>query len=142
MIKRHKWKIDHYADIMAKGGITVGSIHVNASLGASLRLGFNLPDDFGIIRMEPSSRNPAKFGVYGVAEVSNRLVGYNYFIEGDSAERVYGIHTERSVIDVDLGCGAYYGRINFVYLYNIRSKEFKEQEERNEFGTVSIAWSY
>jgi len=142
IIEKHKWKLEDYGDIMVKGNVTAGNIYVNAGLGASLRLGYNVPDDFGIIRMEPSSRNPAQFGVYGVAEVSGRLVGYNYFIEGGDANRVYGIHAERLVADLDLGLGAYYGKVNFVYFYNIRSKEFKEQEDHNEFGTVAISWGF
>jgi len=141
-VEKYKWKIDNYADIMVKGNMTVGNIHVNAGLGASLRLGYNIPDDFGIIRMEPTSRDPSQFGVYSIVEVAGRAVGYNHFIEGENADKVYGIHAERLVADLDIGCGVYYGKVNFIYLYNIRSKEFKEQKDHNEFGTAAISWGW
>ena len=41
-----------------------------------------------------------------------------------------------------LVAGLAYDAFSLVYLYNFRSKEFKEQEEPNEFGTISLIYRY
>jgi len=147
-IKKYKLNTNYtdflreYTDLIFKGSATLGNIYANGSLGTSFRLGYNIPDDFGGIRMEPTSRGVNKFGAYGIAEVMGRYVGYNYFLQGDDTEEVYQISMENFVYDLAVGFGGYYGDFDLVYLYNIRSKEFKEQADHNEFGTIAISWSY
>ena len=142
-IKKYKWKWD-YADCIVKGNITAGTIHINTGVGGLIRFGYNIPDDFGITRMEPLSRSLSKLGFYGIIETSGRYIAFNQILEGyrsDHVKEIYGIHAEDMVGDLDMGCGLSYGCFNLIYLYNIRSKEFKQQKEHNEFGTVVISWN-
>lgn len=139
--RRHKWKAD-YADIILKADVSLGNIYCLGGLGVVARFGYNIPDDFGMVRMEPIARSISDFGIYGILEASERLVVYNYFLEGDDIESTYDINMSRSVYEMAVGCGAYYKGFNAIYLYNIRSREFKEQEEHSKFGTVAISWSY
>lgn len=140
-IKKYKWKTD-YTDSIIKGNMTVGNIHVNCGAGASFRFGYNIPDDFGVVRMEPISRNIKKISVYGIVDLSQRFVTYNYFLEGDNTEEVYDIRLEKIVYDLAMGCGISYGEFNLIYLYNVRTKEFKEQKDYNEFGTIAVSFDY
>jgi len=140
-ITKFKVRTDNL-DVVAKGSLTGGNIHLNAGVGMLLRLGYNIPDDFGVIRMEPVSRALADFGIYGIMELSSKFVGYNYFLEGNDTEDIYNINMERYVFEGSIGFGTYYKNLDFIYLYNIRTKEFKEQADNNEFGTVAFSWSY
>jgi len=140
-MRKCKWKYK-YADAIITGDATAGNIYCHAGLGFTCRFGYNIPDDFGVVRMEPSSRSPESFGIYSIVGVSERFVGYNYFLEGNDIEETYDIHIERGVYDMSLGFGVRCKSFDAIYLYNIRSKEFKEQDDSSRFGTIALSWSY
>lgn len=140
--RRHKWKRTEHSDAIVTLGSTLGNIHVNGTIGASFRFGYNIPDDFGVIRMEPSSRGLSDFGIYGLLDCSTHIVGYNYFLQGDNAEEIYDIEKELLFYEVGAGLGLYYKKLNLIYIQHLRTAEFKEQEDYNQFGTLMLSWNF
>jgi hypothetical protein len=140
-MKKYRWK-SKYSDAILKGDVTAGNIYCHAGVGFVYRVGYNVPDDFGLVRMEPSSRGLNDFGIYGIFEASERFVGYNYFLEGNDIEETYDIHADWAVYDFGVGCGVYYKDVSLIYMYSVRSPEFKEQTDYVRFGTIALSWGY
>ena len=139
-IKKHKWKTE-WIDLVIRGGGIVGNINMGAGIGTQFRFGHEVPDDFGFLKMEPSSRIFSTWSLYGIVDAECRYAFYSFQFT-DSIEEEYQITHEPIVCDLSVGFGAGFDCFSIVYLYNFRSKEFKEQEEHNEFGTVSLVFEY
>jgi len=140
-MKKLKWKFN-YSDAILKFNATAGNIQTHAGFGLTYRFGYNIPDNFGVVRMEPTSRNLDSFGIYGIAGVSERFIAYNYFLEGNDVEETYDIQMNPWIYEMSLGFGVRCKSFDAIYLYNIRSKEFKEQDDSSKFGTIALSWSY
>jgi hypothetical protein len=134
----------------------LGNTLVQGAMGGELRIGFHIPDDFGLyaqgagniganIQGEESviRSKGDRFGLYLIFLAEARYVCYDYHI-GEYVTPVRGIG------DLGLGAGFATSRmeIPFIHLklpaikielcYIRRTEEFKEQDGPHRFGTFSI----
>ena len=92
-----------YIDLIPHVGAKVGNIEISGNMGATVRVGVNLPDDFGVqIIDSPASlgggitSKPQPFALYFFGGVDGRAVGHNLFLDGStfqggpSVERILG----------------------------------------------------
>jgi hypothetical protein len=83
-------------------GAAVGNVYDFANAGAMARLGFNLPGDYGPMRIDPSMPGSnffeptGAFSAYVFAGVDGRAIARNLFLDGNSWE------TSRSVKKLNL----------------------------------------
>ena len=141
---RLRYRYEDYIDFIPHYGINAGNILGYANVGGTLRMGYNIPDDFGIFRMEPGTRlaNRSDFSIFLFADTDCRYVARNIFLDGNTFKDSHRVEKNSFVQDLGLGVGVGYGNMEIVYSYNQRSKEFKLQEENNEFGTVVISYRF
>ncbi|MEM1140141.1 MAG: lipid A deacylase LpxR family protein [Pseudomonadota bacterium] len=135
-------------DVTPNLGVAVGNVLTQASAGLTLRLGQDLPDDFGPARVRPALSgggffNPAsRFGWYAFAGVEGRAVAQNIFLDGNTFSDSQSVDKFPLVADFQVGLALQMGDMQLAYTYVTRSEEFKTQRERQRFGAVSLSLKF
>jgi len=148
VIMEQKWKeqVDSFVDIdiIPSVALCAGNVFSFVGVGVMFRMGWNLPNDFGFMKMEPIPRvQKNKLGGYIFCDIDERWVEYNMFLDAEKCETVkYSLEKEDFVTDIQLGVGASIGGFDLVVAENLRSKEFKEQEFDNRFLTLMLNWRF
>jgi lipid A 3-O-deacylase len=125
-------------------GGAIGNVYDYAEAGWTVRGGFNLPDDFGPMRLNPSLPGSSYFeprypvSAYLFAGIDARAVGRNLFLEGNSFQSGPRVKENVFVGDVVFGAAleTEWGRLAFTH--DVRTKEFKTQNGSDQFGAVSL----
>ena len=129
-------------------GAAVGNVYDFANIGAMARLGFNLPGDYGPMRIDPSLPGSnffeptGGFSAYVFAGVDGRAVARNLFLDGNTFENSRSVSKLNLVYDYDLGAAITFRSIRLSYTYVIRSREFKAQPEMSKFGAVALSFRF
>ncbi len=163
---RHKWRIDlHPAlppdaavdprawrwQLIPEVGLDVGTVYRRAHAGATLRLGFNLPDDFGPGRLvEPGSATgqPIRgLSTYGYIKAVGRYVEWNTFIEGSysrNPSRAVSLQPWLGELTAGFAVDWQYNRwvCNVAYGQTFRTREYESQPTTDGFGHVAFRLQY
>ena len=138
-----KYKFSDYIEIIPNYGMSVGTIHTFANGGFMLRAGYNLPEDFGPLMMEPVNRTLSNWHFYTFVGADGRYVARNFFLEGSLFEdSSYSVEKEDFVGGLRAGASLGIRSFEIIYAYTIRSKEHETQEDHNEFGSLILSWEY
>jgi len=150
VIYQHKYlqnfKVGYFdLQLIPHGGGCVGNVHDYVDAGALLRFGHNIPNDFGVIRMEPASRlfkSFDKIGYYVFVDTEAKYVARNLTIEGKTKWGKNDIELEPIVGEISFGAAIRIKQFDIFYAYNIRSKEFDKQEFIEKLGSMGISWMF
>jgi lipid A 3-O-deacylase len=131
-------------DVEPNYGAAIGNIYDFAEAGAMARLGFNLPRDYGPMRIAPSLPGSDYFeptaglGAYVFAGVDGRAVARNLFLDGNSFQSSRKVDKMNLVGDVVLGAAVTFNSIRLAFTHDIRSREYKTQPAADQFGAVDL----
>ena len=126
-------------------GIAVGNVYDYVNAGAMARLGFNLPKDYGPLRIDPSLPGSGFFeptgdiGGYIFAGVDGRAIGRNLFLDGNSFERSRSVDKLNLVGDLELGAAVTFRAFELSFTHVIRSREYSTQKAADQFGAVNLS---
>ena len=132
-------------DLIPHFAASVGNSHTYASTGAMLRLGRGLDHDYGPPRVRPSLpvsqfyKNNKGQSWYLFVGLDTRLVGHNIFLDGNLFRNSHSIEKEWFVTDVQAGFVINHPRVRLSYHWVLRSREFKSQQERDLFSSLSLS---
>jgi lipid A 3-O-deacylase len=142
-------------ELLPHAGAAAGNVQTYANMGGELRIGLNLPDDFGTSAISPaessstpvdgslaSSRSRLDFGVYLFSRVDGRLVAHNIFLDGNTFAESHSVDRKLWVADLSAGLGVNYKNTKVAYNLVYRTEEFKGQKGPQVFGTVSVNFSF
>lgn len=143
-------------DLITHYGGAAGTVFTHLDAGAELRLGWNLPTDFGtdLIRPAGDSNAPAdtmdprydpggaKISFHVFAAATGRMVFRDIFLDGNTFSHSYSVDKELFVGDFLVGASLVYRKIKFSYAQVLRTKEFKAQKSGHNFGSISISYTY
>lgn len=127
--------------------ISLGNIYTYAGGGLSFKFGPNL----GTLEDAPPRVRPAMPGTgffetpkrgwnwHLFAGVDGRVVGRNIFLDGNTFSDSPSVDKEYLVGDVSAGFAVTFDRYRLSYAYNVRSKEFKDQDGASEFGSLTLS---
>ena len=135
-----------YFDVIPRAGIELGNVAILGSAGATARLGWNLPDDFGVqIIDSPAAVNgglsarPPGFSAYLFAGAEGRLVGHDITLDGNSYQTSQSVKKYDCVNDLSWGFAIQPCRhLEFSYVQVTRSKEFVGQLQKDVFGSFDL----
>ncbi|HEY0946027.1 MAG TPA: lipid A deacylase LpxR family protein [Opitutaceae bacterium] len=143
-------------DFVPHAGASLGNVQTYANAGATLRLGLNLPSDFGISLIRGASlpnaplddrdprvaaRRSASFFVF--AGVDGRAVARDIFLDGNTWRDSPSVDKESFVGDAFYGVGIFFGRRwQLTYTEVVRSREFEGQDEENYFGSITLSRTF
>jgi lipid A 3-O-deacylase len=129
-------------------GVAVGNVYDFANVGAMARLGFNLPDDYGPMRIDPSLPGSNFFeptggvSAYVFAGVDGRAIARNLFLDGNSFEDSRSVKKLNLGYDYDFGAAITFNAMRLSYTYVIRSREFSTQPKVSRFGAVALSFRF
>jgi lipid A 3-O-deacylase len=133
------------ADITPHLGVNLGNVNTDASVGATFRLGYDLPADYGPPRIRPSLPGsdffvPTKtFGGYLFTTLGERVVGRNIFLDGNSFRDSVSVDKEIFVSSAQVGAAMTYGQTRLSYTQVFTSKEYETQKNASVFGAITLS---
>ena len=136
------------ADAIPHVGFHLGNVWTDASVGGTVRLGYRIPDDFGVPRISefrdatalPNHDEP--WGVYGFARVTGTAVARNLFLDGNTFAHSHSVGSKPLVGDLTLGLAARYRCIELTYSITWMTEEFEGQEGSDSYGTLALGWNF
>lgn len=132
-------------DVDPHVGGAIGNVYDYVNAGAMGRIGINLPDDYGPLRVEPSLPGTSffeptgNFSVYLFSGVDGRLVGHDIFLDGNTFEDSRHVDRIPYVGDFQTGIAIAMDRWRLAYTHVFRTKEFTTQQKAQQFGAVNLS---
>lgn len=165
---RRKWRWDLFGlsetsqtplnaqgQLIPYAGLAAGSVYRHLEGGATLRIGWSLPDDFGPGRLaDPASATGKRPGndrvnFYGFVRAGGRAVEHDLFLDGSTWRDSAHVTHECLVGEVQPGLAL---NVRFtdsfafetVYSQTYMTKQFKGQREADAYGawTASFIWRF
>jgi hypothetical protein len=127
---------------------SLGTVQTSAAAGAMVRIGSNLLADFGPPRIRPSLAGSAFFqpdgrwGWYVFGGAEGRAVAHDIFLDGGTFRDGPSVDKEPFVSDVILGATLIMPWARLSYTHVFRSKEFENQSEAIQFGSITLAMRF
>ena len=148
-LSRQGWS----ADVIRHFGGALGNVHTYANAGGLVRLGYHLPQDFGVSLIRPGAAVPAPsgdddprlskgWGVNAFLGVDGRAVGRNIFLDGNTWRASHNVSKKTFVADVYGGLSLILGSYTLTYTHAFRSEEFNGQKDPQIFGSMSISATF
>lgn len=152
---RHERRVGLDWEFLPHLGAAVGNVATYANLGGELRVGINLPDDFGTATIGPAAttstpvergqtaeRSRFDLGLYVFARADGRAVAHNIFLDGNTFGNSASVDSKPFVADLSAGASLNYHNTKLTYAVTYRTEEFKGQEEGALFGSVTLNWTF
>ncbi len=153
---RFRFRREH-ADLIPHVSLALGNVRTHLAVGAAVRIGLRLPDDFGPDLIRPAGTAaetaPVAHGAYFFISGETRAVARDIFLDGNSWKHSHSVRKRPVVADLNAGFSVR-GPAGFftrwtgargwllTYAQNYRTKEFYGQAKRNVFGSVSLGLLY
>ena len=150
---RKKWRFDldepgaFDVQIIPQLGAAVGLVYRHLEASATLRTGWNVPNDFGPGRLEDvaaATGGPRRgLGFYVFARAGGRLVEHNVFLEGSNYHDSRGVDEEPLVGELEGGLrltwrGDQWG-IEAGYSQTHQTESFGRQDGGDSFGAYTLS---
>lgn len=135
-------------DALPHAGVNLGNALTYANTGVMLRVGHNIPVDYGPPRVQPSLPGSGYFqptgpwGFYVFAGVDGRAVGRNMFLDGNLFADSRSVDRKDFVGDMQFGAALYIRDLRFAYTHVVRSREFEGQDQADRFGALSVSLQF
>lgn len=142
-------------DLLPQIGASLGNVETYAKAGGLMRVGFNLPVDFGVDLLRgdgmagvPTDSSDPRLGpnrgmsLFLFAGAEGRAVARNLFLDGNTFTDSPSVEKEAFVADIKYGVGLTWGRLQLTYSEVRRSREFEGQEQPSEFGSLAISCTW
>jgi len=137
-------------------GVAVGNAYTGINLGGQMRLGWNLPNDFGTYLIRPGSDGSApvddadprffspfrRFGIHLFFAVDGNAVARNIFLDGNTFRDSHSVDKKPFVADLIGGIGMIIHRYKITYSYVYRTKEFETQKDEQHFGAIAVSFTF
>ncbi len=151
----HKWRnMLQYSpfgvgvDFTPHTGFNLGNITTDAVVGGTMRIGYDLPADYGPPRIRPSLPGSdfflptKKLGGYLFAGLEGRAVGRNIFLDGNSFSNSPSVDKNIFVGGLQAGVAVTYGASRISYTQVVMTKEFKGQTNDAQFGALTYSYRF
>lgn len=142
-------------DLISHSGGAAGNVATYVNAGAEVRIGWNLPADYGTSLIKPGGdtnapssvndprlRNSDRYGAHLFAGVSGRLVLRDIFLDGNTIRESHDVEKEWWVGDLVVGASVTLYQLKFSYTQAFRTREFEHQPSNHNFGSVTMSWTF
>ena len=132
--------------------LAIGTVYRHFELNATLRIGFNLPDDFGPDRLADfgsftTAGAQDGWGFYMFTRVGGRAVEHNLFIDGSDFNNGHGVRSHEVLGELGAGFAVHYRNgdfsLDFTYGQIFLTKEFYGQlKSPHSYGHVALTGTW
>jgi lipid A 3-O-deacylase len=144
------------ADFVPHVGVSLGNVQTHANAGGTLRLGYNLPSDFGVqwIRPGGAGNSPVddddprvapnrRWGFYVFGAIDGRAIARDIFLDGNTFREGPSVEKRRLVADISYGFGVINGAWQLTFTQVFRTREFETQPyDFNDFGSLAVSRAF
>ena len=135
-------------DIVPHYGGALGNALTYGAAGATIRLGTDLVQDYGPPKIQPSLPGSGFFlrrdGVNGYifAGVEGRAVARNIFLDGNTFHSSHSVDRKVFVGDLQFGAVVTWGDVRLSLTHIVRTHEFEEEDQGDQFGAISLSLGF
>lgn len=139
-------------DLIPHAGASLGNVDTSLRAGATLRIGRQLPDDFGIQTIDSlgitdggrrsSSTDDHTWGFYGFVGTEGKAVAYTMFLDGNLFEAGPSVDKRPLVAELKSGLVLVFASAELAFMYVVRSEEFYGQQSADIFGSLFLKWKF
>ncbi|MGD2294732.1 MAG: lipid A deacylase LpxR family protein [Candidatus Aminicenantes bacterium] len=142
-------------DFIPHVGGGLGNVYTYACTGLQMRLGWNLPHDFGVSLLRPGGSSGVGYfdrdtsragreydGIYLFAAVDEQFVLRNIFLDGNTLQESHSVNKEKLTGNLQLGFGFRVSYFNVKASYVFWSKLYKTQKHRQEYIIIGLSLSF
>ncbi len=142
-------------DFIPRVGGALGNVATFANMGGEIRIGYNIPLDFGTSLIRPGSgidapadsddpriRPRRNFGLHLFADVEGRAVARNIFLDGNTWRDSHSVSKRPLVADIAAGLAVLYKSTKLSFTYVYRTKEFEKQKQGQQFGSITLGITF
>jgi hypothetical protein len=132
-------------DVTPHAGGALGNVFTYANIGLTLRIGNDLPLDYGPPRIQPGLPGsgffllPNGFRWYLFAGVEGRAMARNIFLDGNSFTDSRSVNKRVLVGDLQYGAAIAWRNMRLSYTHVVRTPEYDGQDGDADFGAVSLS---
>jgi hypothetical protein len=152
-IYERKWHLapffsrDTFAiDAITHLGGSLGNVATYANTGFETRLGWNLPNDFGVSLIRPAGNTSFSMkqqpGGYLFAAVNGRAVLQDIFLDGNTFAHSHSVNKKPLVADLAGGAAFYFKQFKLTWTQVLRTKEFDGQTDNHSFGSLAFSFFF
>lgn len=133
------------ADITPHVGVNLGNVNTDVSAGATFRLGYDLPADYGPPRIRPSLPGsdffiPTKqLSGYLFTTISGAAVARNIFLDGNTFRSSASVDKKILVGSAQVGAVITYGDLRLSYTQVFMTREYSTQRRGSTFGAITLS---
>lgn len=133
-------------DLIGRGRLTLGNVHTHLAAGGRVRLGWNLPRDFGTDLIRPAggaiaNAGPAHgFSAHLYLSAEARAVARNIFLDGNSWRASHSVDKRPVIGDLSAGLVLAWPSFQLTYTQDLRTREFRGQDEPDVFGSIALTF--
>ncbi len=150
--RQHNLGLGMQTDFISHYGGAIGNVYTYVNAGGEIRLGWNIPHDFGTSLIRPGGdvNGPAMgdprlsggISVYGFTALTGRYVMRNIFLDGNTFEDSHSVEKKPFVGDIIAGVGVTWDAYKLTFSHVTRSREFDGQKGSHQFGSVNLSISF
>lgn len=142
-------------DLIPQCGAGLGNAYTYAHAGLQVRLGLNLPEDFGVPPLRPGGsggpgfpdREPERAGraydsVYLYAALDGQGIVRNVFLDGNTFRESHSVDKKTFAGYLQVGLGARISIFQFTFALVGWSKQYETQKNRSVYGLVNLYYSF
>jgi lipid A 3-O-deacylase len=133
-----------WIDLIPRAGVSLGNVDTSFRLGGMVRVGVNLPNDFGVETISSLTTTAGGrpkggghewgFYVFGGGEAS--IVAYTAFLDGNLFRHSHHVDKEPLVGEWKMGAVAVLNWVELGFTYAYRSPQFVGQRKLDGYGSV------
>ncbi len=132
------------SEIITNGGASMGTLLTQAHVGANWRLGFDLGDDYGPVKLFPYTSagqwdNKSAASGYVYLGAVGRAVGRNLFLDGNTFQAGPNVDKEYLVGDWFAGAVVQLGVGQVSFSYQERGKSYETQDDPHKIASVNFS---
>ena len=151
----HKWKAltfqdseGYYLQLIPHLGAGLGNLSIFAGVGGQLRLGWNLPTDFGVEILRPggfqgsSPKGGVGFGFEVFLAADRKAVARNLLLDGNTFGESMSVEKEPITSSSTIGGNVNLWRISFGYEHIFWTRRFKTEPQNQTFSSFHLRYYY
>jgi hypothetical protein len=143
-------------DVIPHAGCAVGNAFTAVNGGGQVRLGWQLPSDFGTLPIRPGSDTSApiddtdprcspetpRFGIHGFASADAYACLLDITLDGNNFRSSDKVDKCPLRAHIAGGIALVAGRFKATYAYVYRTKEYTTQKGRQKYGAITVSYSF
>jgi len=136
-----------WIDLIPHTGMSLGNVETSFRAGGTLRLGVNLPDDFGVSTISSLTtteggwsrqRTTRKWGFYFFTGGEVSTVAYTAFLDGNLFRHSHHVEKETFVAEWKVGVGFLMDLVGLGISYVYRTPQFVGQKREDAYGSITL----